>query len=686
MAMTTQQLLAAAETFIDIGTDRASLRTDCDRIVYMLKNCTITVPAENRFFVAVNAGEDYWYVNRVRVVRAVTGAVDPVLLAGEQTMAYTGSYDFGHTSACWEDVLRLGIFGLRQRVADYAAQSPEEKKHFYTQLLRVWDGVLEFMLRAADAAEKAGKPEMAAGLRNLTEAAPGTFYEAMQTILVYYNLQQHFDGTVLRTLGRLDGLLYPWFRQTPEQDIQALIADFLAEVDRREVDANVPFALGGADAQGNCLVNELSYLLLQGYQAGSTAYIKLHLLCTWDMPEDFLELALDTVRSGKNSIVFLSDARVAEGLEKLGASHEDAARYHVVGCYECGADQELTCSCNARVNLVKALELTLNRGVDMCTGTLVGLENDGEFPDFDTLFREFQRQTAHLSRCAMALTDQYEVLYPRLHSAPILSATYISALEKGVDIYSGGARYCNSSVNAVGLATACDALAAIRKLVYTDSVMPLEQLVEILKNNWDGQELLRRKIQNKFPKFGTADPETDALAQQTVLTLAEAISGRPNAKGGVYRLGLFSINWRWALGEKTAASADGRFAGEPMSQNTGASFGADREGMTAHLLSVAGLDTSHTPNGAIVDIDLHASAVRGGSGLKAMLAALQTYIRQGGFGVQFNVLDAQVLRKAKADPQAYPNLQVRLCGWNALFSSLSEKEKDEFIRRWEGQG
>ena len=148
-------------------------------------------------------------------------------------------------------------------------------------------------------------------------------------------------------------------------------------------------------------------------------------------------------------------------------------------------------------------------------------------------------------------------------------------------------------------------------------------------------------------------------------------------------MGLFSIDWRWAFGEKTAASADGRLCGAPISQNSGASFGADREGATAHLLSVAALDTSHTPNGTVVDIDLHESAVRGENGLRAMAAALKAGFQLGGFAVQYNVLDARILRKAKEDPQAYPNLQVRLCGWNVLFSSLSEKEQDEFIARWE---
>ena len=96
---------------------------------------------------------------------------------------------------------------------------------------------------------------------------------------------------------------------------------------------------------------------------------------------------------------------------------------------------------------------------------------------------------------------------------------------------------------------------------------------------------------------------------------------------------------------------------------------------------MASLDGTQVPNGAIADIDLHVSATEGDSGIRALVAMLRTYFALGGFGVHFNVLDTETLKKAKADPTAYPNLQVRVCGWNALFSSLTEKEQDEFISR-----
>ena len=282
----------------------------------------------------------------------------------------------------------------------------------------------------------------------------------------------------------------------------------------------------------------------------------------------------------------------------------------------------------------------------------------------------------------MKITDICEAHYKHVHSAPILSGTYTSSLEKGGDLYCDySAKYNNSSVNAIGLATAVDSLVAIKKAVFEDQILTLDEFIKILKADWKDREPLRLLIKNKFPKFGNGDKKTDAVAKDIVDVLSGAVSGKPNVKGGIYRLGLFSINWRWDFGKKTAASADGRLAGEPLSQNTSATFGADRDGATAHLLSVASIDTSKTPNGTIVDIDLHSSAVMGENGLKTLVSTLKTYFELGGFAVHYNVLDTEVLKEAKINPEKYPNLQVRLCGWNVLFSSLSEKEKDEFIAR-----
>lgn len=666
------------------GGSRSAFDKDCDVLEYLFDNCNITVPTDTRFFVKTDANEVLAKIYKARAEVFSDSINTEEVKNGEEAKAYIGSYDFSHTSADFESVMKFGIFGLCERIKKYkkSCRNDERKANFYNGLERIYIAALRFMHRAADAANSAGKTEMASGIYALCEHEPKTLFEAMQLSIIYYALQHTFEGTCLRTLGRIDSLFEPFCKNETEDNIRALLVDYLKEIDKLEAPSNIPFALGGTNTDGACLANELSFLILEAYENTETSNTKLHLLCTDHTPQKLIKKALECIQKGKNSIVFMSDKKIIEALIKLGATHEDAVRYHVVGCYECGAYGELTCSCNAKVNIVKALEYALNRGEDMITHKQVGLYHNNSFTNFSDLYTEFERQLVHLCERAMYVTDRWEAHYSEIHSAPILSGTYSSTLEIGGDLYGDHtAKYNNSSVDAVGLATAVDSLAAIKKLVYDEKKLSLNALTEILRNDWADSEALRLMIKNRYPKFGQGNEAVDSIAAKTVKKLASAVNGRSNVKGGVYRLGLFSIDWRWWIGEMTAASADGRKARETISQNTSASFGADKLGATAHLRSVLAIDASDTPNGAVVDIDLHSSAVSGENGLKALYSALMTYIELGGFAVQFNVLDTDILEAAKAFPEKYPSLQVRLCGWNVLFSTLSDKEKEEFIAR-----
>ena len=682
MSMSREELLNWVERHVEIGENVDVLKNDCDIVEFLLDNCTINIPSRNRYFVEVNCSGITSQVERNRRKRFSSLVEDAGLSYGSEALAYTGACDFGHTTAEWESVISLGIYGLRERIAKYAAEYHEKRDGFYHNILRVYDAALRFMARAAEQAALCGKTEMAHALLKLCQNCPSSLYEAMQTSIIYYSFQQFFDGTILRTLGRLDQLFYPYYAKEDKVEAEEMLLDYMQEIDRLKAVANIPFAIGGSDTDANCLINELSYVLLDIYGKAEFANTKLHILCAENTPQDIIGQAFRCIREGKNGIVFMSDKRIIEALVKQGVEYRDAVGYHVVGCYECGGAGELTCSCNARVNIPKALELALNGGKDMLTGKLIGLENSGHFETFEALCQEFERQLAYLCKCAMTVTDLYEAHYSEIHSAPILSGTYTSSLQKGGDLYlDQAAKYNNSSLNAIGLATATDSLAAIRKAVFEDKIVILSELTEILRADWNGKEPLRLLIKNKYPKYGQGDTKVDEIAKRIVDVLSDAVSCKPNAKGGKWRLGLFSIDWRWAFGEKTAASADGRHAKETLSQNTSASFGADKEGATAHLISAARLDTSKTPNGVIVDIDLHSSAVRGQNGIEALVTSLKTYFELGGFAVHYNVLDTNTLKDAKENPEKYPALQVRLCGWNVLFSSLSEKEKDEFIAR-----
>jgi len=194
---------------------------------------------------------------------------------------------------------------------------------------------------------------------------------------------------------------------------------------------------------------------------------------------------------------------------------------------------------------------------------------------------------------------------------------------------------------------------------------------------------LRKKLVD-YPKYGNNISETDEMAKDIINFVASQINNKPNGRNGVYRLGLFSIDWRMEYGKKLGASADGRFAGEPVSKKMCASVGMDRNGVTALINSITKFDYSIIPNGTVLDLTLHPSAISGEDGIEVMKNLLRIYLKRGGFALQINALDSETLKKAQADPENYRNLQVRLCGWNVYFLDLDIDSQNDLIRSMEG--
>jgi formate C-acetyltransferase len=489
----------------------------------------------------------------------------------------------------------------------------------------------------------------------------------------------------VRTLGRLDSLLLPyWEKETNQAYVQSLADAFLVEIDALKAIANMPFALGSTKEDGTSAINPMSYVLLDSYKRSALPDVKLHILCTEDMPEDFLLSCMDSIKKGCNSLVFINDKLMVNGLIKLGIDPEDARQYTIVGCYEAAAKNEIPCSCSTRFSLPKALEYTLHKGKDMVTGHIVGLPFEPEFETFEALYDAFLQNTHHLVTGAINLTCCSESQMPNRHAAPLFSAVLEDCVQSGGDIYCNfAARYNNSSLMAVGLGTAVDALVAIRELVYERKLLTLPQLIEILDNNWEGQEALRQFARNKLPKYGCGEDKVVVIAEDIGKKLSKWVNGVPNGRGGIFRLSIFSIDWRTEWGYKTAASADGRKTGETLSQNASATFGMDRGGITALINSVTNIDLAEFPTGSVLDIVLHPSAVSGDDGLESFYAVLSTYFKKGGMAMHGNIFDAEVLKEAQENPEKYKNLQVRVCGWNAYFVNLSKVEQDAFIRQAE---
>ncbi len=605
--------------------------------------------------------------------------------------AYTGERDLGHTCPDWRAILHLGIPGLLQRLMTFRSRADAEHTDYYDEGIMVYEALLRLLNRMADTAERFGGDHgitTAGCLRNLACRAPETFHEALELSLVMYWVQSSVEGANVRSLGRFDALFGPYYDadiasgRATEDELKELLRYYFCHWNAANIVANIPITLCGLDESGKDVANRLTRAILEVYGELDIISPKFHIRVNDNTPQDILEKVCDLIRGGTNSFVFCNDKVVEHSLEKLGESEDDARDYVMVGCYESTSlGREIACSTNGKLSLPKAVEYAMTGGVDLLTGQQIGLHTPTDFPSFDAFCEAVEEQIAFLANGCMKRIAAIERIYPQAFTAPIFSGQMISCVSNATDAYDGGAKYNHSSINAFGLATAVDALMAVRRQVFDQHTVSLPQWVKILRNNWKNAETLRTDCRKHTEKYGNHEPTADKLAARLIDVCAKCINGKPNGRKGVFRLGSFSIDWRFDFGEHTAASADGRLCGETLSKNLSASQGMDKNGATALILSASALDYSKISNGAVLDLMLHGSAVAGEEGLGIMLGLLKTYFESGGMALQCNILDAETLRCAQREPEAYANLQVRLCGWNVRFVNLSEKEQNELIEQ-----
>ena len=267
----------------------------------------------------------------------------------------------------------------------------------------------------------------------------------------------------------------------------------------------------------------------------------------------------------------------------------------------------------------------------------------------------------------------------------MLSATYPTCLDRGLDALVGGAATNNSIISYGFLADLADSLAIIKKYVFDRKELTLRQLVRMLDADYRGYEAQRRKFLLDRDKYGNNKPLPDSLAKDIVDFLVSYMADKVTCpeRGGKWIFGFHVARQSYDQAPGTAASPNGRHRGDELSKNLSASMGQSREGLTAAILSATGMDSSRFQADAALDAGLLPASVKGEEGLEAMYALVRTYEKLGGASIQFNVFDADTLRKAQREPEKYQDLQIRVCGWNVLFNDICKEEQDGFIRQAE---
>jgi len=382
-------------------------------------------------------------------------------------------------------------------------------------------------------------------------------------------------------------------------------------------------------------------------------------------------------------------------LVKLGYPLEDARDYYNMGCVEnmIMGRTPLWLGVN-QTDFAGMVSRTLSGGTmgDSKAYTYMApVDDDKLIVDIDTLdtFEKFLE--AYKDQMRFSLRDTKEKCDRQdrqLFSTwcdPFGTLVMEGCIERGIDMYKGGCKFGPMKpVKAVGLGTAVDSLAAIKKFVYDEKKLTLRQLNTILDANFVGYENEHAMLSNKAPCYGNDNPEVDAIAQKIFQCFCDTVHD-VNKQGifGYACVSLFSFIGHITIGEVVGATPNGRLRGTPLSDTMGPSQGKDISGPTRLLKSAISLDNSNVTGAYALNVKLNPASVRGERGLQNLKAMIKAYLKNNGVQLQFNFVDTKTLEAAKKEPEKYQNLIVRVAGYCEYFNNLDASMQDEIITRTE---
>lgn len=623
--------------------------------------------------------------------------VQEVLDNMSETKAGAGAHfaDHAHWVPDWDAALFYGFTGLRQRARDYRAtfeQLTQAQIDYFDSIEIMYTACIRFVERLADLAqaridEDERMPLRVKCLRQLAQGAPRDTYEALQFVYLFHLIGQFVDLAQVRSLGDIDRMIYPYYLRdlnrgaiTPEH-VKELFQYFFILYDFQNHRYNQPVSVGGTDVLGKTAFTELTDIILDAYFEAELINLKIHLFVGEDTPDAVLRKTMDMIRKGRGSFVFMNTDVGVKAMEKV---YNQPIAPHMLGsqgCYNFNVKAFPQHANQTRINLPKAIELAFFEGVDPLSGHEIGVKTMPveEMKSFADFKQAFETQMDHLTNEHFKVADFYDGIMSVVNPTPFFSATYEFSLKEARDCFEFGP----TSILMMGLGTTADCLMMVKKHVFDLKDCTMAELRDALKADWVGYEALYQRMYSDPDKYGNNLDEPDAFAVELANNMIRRVTGRKNSRGSQFVCHFETIDRCFRSGRVTGATPDGRKARTAYSKNLNAAFGQDRNGLTAMMLSACKLDMTLMPMGAPVDFMLHPSATKGEEGLEAMVQLLRAFLRMGGYALQGNVLDAEMLRDAQKRPELYKNLQVRVSGWNWNFVDMEKDYQDLFIRQAE---
>lgn len=534
---------------------------------------------------------------------------------------------------------------------------------------------------------------------------PQTFHQALQMYwFVHLAVTSELNPWDSYSPGRLDQHVYPFYRDdvaagrlTRDQALELLECLWVkfnnqpappkVGVTLKESGTYTDFAninTGGIAPDGSDGVNDVSYLILDCMDDMKLLQPSSNVQISRKTPMKFLLRACEISRKGWGQPAFYNTEAIVQELLAAGKSLEDARRGGTSGCVETGAFGNEAYILTGYFNLPKILELTLYNGYDHVAGRQLGLPlgNAEDFHSYEELLDAYHKQIEYFLDIKVRGSNLIESIYANYMPVPFLSVITNDCIATGKDYNAGGARYNTSYLQGVGIGTVTDSLAAIRYQVFDEKNITMRDLLRAMREDFANDPQILNLVQNHSPKYGNDDDYADDIMRSVFEFYRDAVTGRPNQRGGTYRVNMLPTTCHVYFGEVMLASANGRRAGKPVSEGISPEKGADTNGPTAVLRSCAKMDHLST-GGTLLNQKFTPSVVAGEAGLRQMANLIRAYFNMDGHHIQFNVIDRQTLLDAQAHPEEYKDLIVRVAGYSDHFRNLSRALQDEIIARTE---
>jgi formate C-acetyltransferase len=630
----------------------------------------------------------------------------------------------GHTAG-GERIFKTGLLDIKEEIKEKMQEQKSIDPEYYDKMEELKamdiaaDAILTYARRYAEKLEKMAEEEkdserkkelkeMAEMCRWVPARAPRTFWEALQHYwFVHVGVVYETNPWDSFNPGRLDQHLCLFYekdikegeltREKAKELLEAFWIKFNNQpaVPKVGVTAEESFTyndftkinIGGLKKDGSDGVNEVSYLLLEVLDEVRTLQPNTAVLVSDKNPEHFIKTALKVAGPGFGEPPFFNFDGVIIKMLRQGKSLEDARTAGVSGCIETGAFGKESYILTGYFNLPKILELTLNNGIDPQDGKKIGIETGDprSLKTFDELWEAFIKQVKHFMDIKMKGNDIIEALFAKYLPVPFESLWINGCVENARDYNDGGARYNTQYIQIVGLGTLTYSLTSIKYHVFDKKIISMDELLEALKQNFEGKhEMLRQIILNKTPRYGEDNDYADEIAKNIVNNMVEIIENYPPSpiRKASKRAYFLPTTAHVYFGKVTGATPDGRKAGLPVSEGISPVQGSDKKGIAAVFRSVSKCDWDKT-GGALLNQKLTPDLLEGEENIRKLAQLIKTFFNMGGHHVQFNVVSAELLREAQKHPQDFQDLMIRVAGYSDYFVNLPKGLQDEIIARTE---